>query len=546
MDKSYRPWEPRQSFLLPPSPLDWLPEGDLAYFILDLMGQLDLSEIEDPIQDKDPRGTRPYNPIMMTALLLFAYCMGIPSSRKIEKATHHDLAFRVIAGGAQPDHTVISEFRRINLSALARLFLQVLQLCQKAGLVKLGHVALDGTKIAANASKHKAMSYGRMLKKEDELKAEIARMLEGAETADKAEDARFGPKGKEHDLPEELRRRESRLQKIQEALAALEADAARTRALELQEQAEHARARAQAEVDAEKREAAERRAEKTAQKAADAAQRAKEKAAERTARAERKAKQAADKAEKSKSRKEQLAALAAERGLAAAQRDQQKAEALGNGLQQADDSFPEHRVPSTVDGTPDPKAQRNFVDPDSRIMKTKTGFIQGYNAQIAVDATCQVIVAYGVTNQSPDAQHLKPMLSATLANGGTSPERFSADAGYWSDENAAAVAAAGIDAFIAVGRQKHGQEGESSDEPGGDGSEAKQQMQDKLRGEEGRKVYARRKVIAEPPFGQIKEAQGFRRFCQRGIERVGDEWGLICLSHNILKLFRFAPAPVLG
>ncbi len=542
MGKSYRPWEPRQSFLLPPSPLDWLPEGHLAYFILDLVGQLDLSGIEDPIQDKDPRGTRSYNPIMMTALLLFAYCMGIPASRKIEKATYQDLAFRVIAGGVHPDHTVISEFRRINLLPLARLFLQVLQLCQKAGLVKLGHVALDGTKMAANASKHKAMSYDRMLKKEEQLKAEIAQLLSGAEAADHSDDARLGPKGKDDDLPEELRRRDSRLQKIQEAIAALNADAARTRALELQEQADQARERAQA-AEGEKREAAEQRANRAAQKAADAAQKAKEKAADRTEEAKRKAEQAAEMAQ---SRKEQLAALAAQRSLAAAQRDQQKAEALGDALPQAGSEFPEHRVPATTDGTPDPKAQRNFVDPDSRIMKTKTGYIQGYNAQIAVDDARQIIVAYSVTNQSPDAQHLQPMINAIQDNCGRSPERLSADTGYWSDENAAAATAAGIDPFIAVGRQKHRPEGEAPEEPASAGSEAKQKMRDKLQGDAGREIYARRKVIAEPPFGQIKEAQGFRRFWQRGTERVEAEWGLITMSHNILKLFRYAPSPALG
>ena len=247
--KSYRPWAPSQSFLLPlpfreEAPLDWLPEGHLAFFILDVVKQLDLSEIESAIQSKDPRGNRPFSPAMMVSLLVYGYCVGVRSSRRIERATHEDVAFRVLAGGSHPDHSRISEFRRAHLKAFTTVFKQVLQLCQKAGLVKLGRVAIDGTKVQANASKHKAMSYKRMVAMEKRLEAEVARLLAEAERTDQEEDARFGEGQREEDLPEELRRREQRLKKLQEAKSELEAEAKVARAQALREQASRARERA--------------------------------------------------------------------------------------------------------------------------------------------------------------------------------------------------------------------------------------------------------------------------------------------------------------
>lgn len=543
MSKIYRDWEPRQSFLLPPSPLDWLPEGHLAYFILDIVEQLDLSEIEQPVQHKDPRGNRPFNPKMMVALLLYGYCIGVASSRKIEMATYVDVAFRVIAGGTQPDHTVISEFRRFHLVALERLFLQVLRLCQAAGLMKLGHVALDGTKVQANASKHKAMSYDRMIKTEIELKVEITRLLERAGAVDQEEDIRFGKEGRGEDLPAELRRRESRLKKIQEAKEALEAEAALTRALELKEQAERSKkkaAEAKSDPDPRKAETMKKRADRAEKKAMKAAERARQKAEARVKEAEKRAEAAKLQAQ---TKKEQAAHRAEQRSLDAAKRDlDEMVTSLDpDGLRNAQPSSPQHRVPATIDGMPDPKAQRNFTDPDSRIMKAKTGFLQGYNAQIAVDAGCQIIVAYDVTNQSPDAEHLPSMLQAIEFNCCQMPERLTADAGYCSEENIAHAEKAGIDAYFAAGRQKHGQNSETDKAP--DPAEesplkAKAKMQIKLRTEEGRAIYSRRKVIAEPPFGQIKEARGFRRFMLRGIKRAKAEWGLIAMGHNLLKLFR--------
>ncbi len=168
-EKAYRPWAPRQGFLLPPSPLEWLPEGHLAFFILELVEELDLGEIERAIQSKDPRGTRPYSPAMMVALLVYAYCVGVYSSRKIERATYEDVGFRVLAAGEHPFFTTINSFRKTHLEALAGLFVQVLRLCQRAGLATLGHVAMDGTKVQAAASKHKAMSYGRMSEEQARL-----------------------------------------------------------------------------------------------------------------------------------------------------------------------------------------------------------------------------------------------------------------------------------------------------------------------------------------------------------------------------------------
>lgn len=222
--KTFRPYAPRQSYLLPPSPQDWLPEGHLAYFLSDVVVQLDLSRIY-AYYEREARGYPPHHPQMMMALLLYGYCVGVASSRKIERKTHEDVAFRVLAGGQHPDHTCISEFRRIHHQAFADLFLQVLKLCQKAGLVKLGHVALDGTKMKANASKHKAMSYERMKKQEAELAKKVEDLLRAAEEADAAEDAKYGKDKRGDELPEDLQRAESRLARIRAAKAALEAEA---------------------------------------------------------------------------------------------------------------------------------------------------------------------------------------------------------------------------------------------------------------------------------------------------------------------------------
>lgn len=490
--KSYRPWNPDQLYLLPPSPKEWLPQDHLAYFILDVVGTLDLSDIERKIQVKDRRGERPYAPQMMVALLLYGYCVGIFSSRKLAKATFDDVAFRVLTGESHPYFTTINQFRLDHRDALAGRFLQVLQMCQKAGLVQLGHVSLDGSKFQANASKHKAMSYERMKKEEERLKAEIAEMLERADAVDREEDGLHGEGQDAHDLPEEFRRREGRLEKIREAMTALENEAAQTRAEQLRQQAEGQR-------------------EKAADESVDVVER----------------KRCATRAEKAEKRADEL--------------DPPKDDEPPSDAGPPAPELPRHRVPTTPQGAPAPKAQRNFTDPESRIMKNNKGYWQGYNAQIAVDAQSQVIVAEALTNQAPDQEHFQPVLRRVIDNCGKAPDNVSADSGYFSLENIQACEPWGLDPYIAVGREKKDKVAtaqDSSDESTTAAQLAKQRMRQKLQTEAGRAVYSRRKTIVEPPFGQIKEARGFRRFSLRGLAKVRSEWTLICLTHNLLKLFR--------
>jgi transposase len=431
---------------LPPSPQEWLPEDHLAYFLLDVVSELDLSAILSDYE-KELRGYPPHHPVMMVTLLLYAYCVGVPSSRKIERRTYEDVAFRVITGGQHPDHVRISEFRRRHLPALAGLFLQVLRLCQRAGLVKLGHVALDGTKIRANASKHKAMSDKRMTKDEQRLKARIQELLAAAERADDEDDARYGKDRRGDELPDELQRATTRLARIRELKRELEAEA------------------------------------KTQHEPADD--------------------------------------------------DKDEPPGAGGAA-----TLPEHQIPTTKDGTPTPKSQRNFTDGDSRIMKSADGFIQGYNAQAVVDEGNQIIVAQAVTNQPPDVQHLPPMMEQTITNCAATPNRLSADAGYFSDENVAYNRNQGIDPYLATGRQKHNEPPPAVRGRPPANMTLKQEMARKLATKQGAAVYARRKAIVEPVFGQVKEARGFRRFLLRGLANVRGEWALITLTHNLLKLHR--------
>jgi len=484
--KSYRPWSPTQSFLLPPSPQEWLPEGHLAYFVLEVAQALDLTEIEGAIQEKDGRGERPYPPAMMVALLVYGYSVGVISSRRVWRATYEDVAFRVIAGGEHPHFTTVNEFRRVHREALGRLFVQALRLCQKAGLVKLGHVAIDGTKMKANASKHKAMSHKRMAEEEKRLSAEVEALLAKADETDAREDEQYGVGQAPEDLPEELRRREARLTRIQEAKAALEQEAREARAEELREQA-----RAEREKAGDEGVAPDER----------------KRAATRAAKAEAKAREVDG-------------------------RDDDE----GPGSGGASGDLPHHRVPAEVEGTPKPGAQRNFTDPESRIMVKGGEVLQGYNAQAAVDAECQVIVAAAVTNQPPDQEHLVPMLDRVVANCGRAPAVASADNGYFSRENVEACAALGVDAYIAAGRDpaKPPPEGQRPSPA----QQARATMAEKLRAAAGKAIYARRKAIVEPVFGLIKQARGFRRFSLRGLDKVRSEWAFVCATHNLLKLFR--------
>ena len=450
MSKTYRPYEPRQSFLLPPSPLDWLPEGHLARFILDTVEELDLSAILAHYE-REARGYPPYHPRMMVALLLYAYCVGAPSSRKIEKRCHEDVAFRVIAGNQQPDHTRISEFRRMHLQALAGLFVEILRLCQKQKLVKLGHVALDGTKMKANASKHKAMSYERMKTEDERLKAKVKDLLQQAEETDAEEDALYGKDRRGDELPPELARAEGRRERIREMLKELKVEA-----------------------------------------------------------------------------KEQQVAVAAEKEKSSSESDDDPPPSGPTPL-------PSHKIPANAKGTPKPKAQRNFTDGDSRIMKTGDGFIQGYNGQAAVDEEHQIIVAQALTNQPPDVEHLIPMVEQVIANCGELPAATSADAGYLSEANLEWMLNQGANPHIATGRRKHNEPPPTVKGRPPKNLTLKQEMARKLATKPGAKIYSRRKVIVEPVFGQIKN-RGFRQFLLRGLAKVRAEWSLICLTHNLLKL----------
>jgi transposase len=456
MARGFIPFDVDQRFLLPPDLREWLPEGHLASFILEVVGELELGELMQAYAKNTERGRAGYHPKMLLGLILYGYCTGVRSSRQIERRTYEDVAFRVLAGNQHPDHDTIADFRQRHLQVVAKLFLQVLRLCQKAGLVKLGHVCIDGTKVKANASKHKAMSYDRMNETEKRLQAEVEELLAQAAATDAQEDAQHG-KGKRGDeLPEELARREGRLAKIRAAKAALE-------------------------------------------------QEAKEKA-------------------------QQQAAVAHAKNEARESKEQETGKKLGGRPAV---------VPDTEQAKPEPKAQRNFTDPESRIMKdgASKSFEQCYNAQAAVDSTAQVIVAAAVTQQTNDKQQLVPMMQKTIENTGRAPQVASADAGYFSAAAISDPGLAGINVLVPPDRQKHSGPAKHND-PGLQADSAAQVMRDKLRQPSNQQLYSRRKVVVEPVFGQTKEARGIRRFLLRGYDNVSAEWSIICLTHNLLKLFR--------
>ena len=497
--KSFRPWNPEQTLLLPPSPVDWLPENHLVFFLLDLAGELDLEEIHAVYRQKDPRGEKAYEPRMMVVLLLYAYCVGLPSSRKIEKACWEDAAFRVLTGNQQPDHSRVSDFRRRHLDALAGLFIQVLRLCQKAGLVSLGTVALDGTKVKANASKHKAMSHERMLKSERQLEAGMRALLRKAEIIDAQEDGQYGKGNRGDELPVELQRRSSRLEWIRKAKAELEAEAAAAKPRQRQEQAEAAEL-----------EAAQTEGGGDAQLSRRAARRA------------RGARKRVDDAQK----------LAIETAVAAGLESPVFTATLDAV------AMPQRQLPRDPSGKPKPQAQQNFTDPGSPILKGADGWIQGYNCQAAVDGDRQVIVAIGVSNQPSDAVYLLPMLERIRANPGELPNALIADAGYCSTANLEACEEKGLNAYISTSRQQHGQRPRPSRGRPPKDLDARGRMERKLRSKAGQAIYALRKTVVEPVFGQIKGARGLDRFRLRGLEKVNGEWALMATTHNILKLFR--------
>jgi len=441
MSKEFRLWKIDEAQLLPPSVQDYVPADHLSRLIVMLVREeLDLSAVVGSYRSK--LGQPPFDPQMMTALLLHGYASGIYSSRRIAKAAVERADFMMIVAGDPPDFRTIAEFRKRHLRTLAGLFVQVLRLAEKAGLVKLGHVALDGTKIKANASKHKAMSYERMKRREAELTAEVDRWLAAAAAADTEEDKRLGDK-RGDEMPAWVADREKRLEKIRAARAALEAEA---------------KAAAEAET-------------------------------RRRAEAEEKR--------------------------------------LAEGRKKSG------RTPAPPSPQPDDKAQRNFTDPDSRILLTKDGYIQGYNAQAAVDGAAQIIVAHALTPSMSDQDQLVPLVDAAKNHLGGRPKEVSADAGYCSEPNLTALAARGVRAYLATGRAKHPAEGKRHLT-----GPLTQAMRNKLKRAGRRSRYRLRKQIVEPVFGQIKQARGFRQFLLRGLEKVKAEWALICTAHNLTKLAR--------
>ncbi len=427
MAKTYKTYLPEQDLLLPPSLRDWLPEDHLVYCVSDVVDELDLSVIESVYEEED-RGQPPYHPRMMTKILVYGYCVGVFSSRRIQKRLAEDVAFRVLAAGNQPDFRTISDFRKLHLKALEELFQQVLRLVLEMGALKLGRVALDGSKVKANASKHKAMSYGRMEEAEKRLREEVQELLKQAEAADEEEDKRYGRERHGEELPAELQRRETRIARIQEAKKALK------------------------------------------------------------------------------------------------ERAREKAESEGKDRKEAQ---------------PEPKAQYNFTDPESRIMKGSDGFVQGYNTQVAVEPLFQLIVGQTVTQATNDKQQVVPLIEAIQEQSGQRPQEVLTDNGYCSEENLKYLAKRRMEGFVATEKQKHGERNKPCKRgPLPEDASRVERMKRKLKTKVGAAVYARRKCMVEPVFGQIKQARGFRQFLLRGLKKVRGEWALICMTHNLLKFHK--------
>lgn len=459
MSRSFRPHKSDALFLLPPDVRDWLEPGHLALFVSDVVDMLDLHAILVTYEKGTGSGMPPFHPAMMVKLLIYGYCTGKTSSRKIERATYDEVPYRVLAANQHPDHDSIAGFRKRHLLALAGLFAQVLRMAGQMGMVKLGNVALDGTKVKANASKHKAMSYQRMVETEARLKQEVADLLARSAQVDTSEDELFGKGNRNEDLPAELRRRESRLAKIAEAKAALE---------------KQAKEMAEAQAEAARQRIAER---------------------------------------------------------------QEQEQTTGKKPRGKDPV-----VPDPEQAKPEPTAQRNFTDPESRIMLdgASKGFEQCYNAQAAVDGDHQIIVAAAVTQQANDKNQLVPMMALVEQNTGCLPGNTLADSGYFSEANVTNPDLADTTLLIPLGRQRHTQPIEPPPTEAGAPQTAADKMRQALAAAKGKAAYARRKVIVEPVFGQIKQSRGFRRFSFRGLANVSAEWLFVCATHNLLKIFRSA------
>jgi len=464
--KRYRPWNPqayaRQAF----SPADRLPEGDLVFFLLDVIGRLDLEPFYASYE-VETRGQPPFDPALLVCLLVYSYCVGVYSSRKIALACERNLAFLAIVGDDRPDFRTISDFRKEHLEAFADLFIEVLRLAHEAGLVQLGLFATDGSKVPGNASRHKAMSYGYMNKEEERLKAEIKDLLAQAQQTDQAEDAALGSR-RGDELPDELRFGERRLAKIEQAKARLEEQA---------RAAAEAQRQRQAEVEAQWQRAGKKRPGKP---------------------------------------------------------------------------------PTPPSEVPDDKAQTSFTDPELKVMpQSNKGWDYGVNAQVVVDDACQIIVAADAVIQTNDKQQAVPMAEKALANlqaagierrrgaGGQQEKIVSVeDSGYFSAAAVEGLGALGFDPYIATERQRHNATaGAAAQAAEAESGSAAEKMRAKLQTAAGRAVYALRKGVVEPVFGQIKAARGFRRFSLRGLGKIRGEWRLVCLTHNLLKVWRYRSAP---
>ena len=445
MLKRFRTYDLNQVYLLPPSLHDWLPEDHLARFVAAVTGELDLSAIESAYERNDGRGKPAYHPLLLVRLLVYGYAIGMRSSRQIEKATYTDLAFRYLAAGQHPDHDTIAAFRQTHLAALGQLFLQTLRLCQKAGLIKLGTIALDGTKIAANASRQRSRCYERLMEKEQELAATVEKLLAEAQATDQQEEARYGAGRRGDELPAGLATAERQLARIRAAKQELE----------------------------------------------------------------REARQRAEQAAREK----------------AGQNGKARDEAQRKRWQRAR-------------ATPDAEAKGNLTDPDSRLMvdgSTKA-YVQGYNAQVAVDGEAGVIVACAVTQQTNDKQQLAPLVEAVENNMGARPDQVLADAGYWNEERVAEQVERGVDVLVPPDAERRkAEEPLAANAPRGPQATA---MRERLRDEEELKKYRKRAGIVEPVFGFIKEQKQFRRFKLRGIGKVQAEWSFLCATLNLWKMFR--------
>lgn len=434
MPTTFRPYQPDQLLLLSPDVREWLPSGHLAHHVSDLVDALDLNAFYAPYEG-DGRRNAPYEPSMMVKVLIYAYATGVFSSRAIARKLEEDVAFRVLGAGNFPQHRTICEFRRRHLEEFERMFVEVVGVAREMGVVRFGTLSVDGTKVRANASKRKAMSYGRMLKEEARLKEEIQGLLARAGAVDAQEDERYGEEMRGDELPAELERRENRLTAIQQAKARLEA----------------------------------------AQRAADDAR----------------------------------------------------------GRKPGQDRNPKGGRPYKRDyGEPEPKAQSNFTDPESQIMKTSTeGFQQCYNAQMVVDEAHQIIVATDVEAQASDQGQMLPLLDEVSETFEVEPKVVLADAGYCNEADLVALEQRGIDGHVALGR-----EGNAEVAANPQTRPATHRMGEKLASDEGRAQYAKRKWLSEGPNGWVKEVLGFRRFSLRGVKKVRSEWHLVCLALNIKRI----------